>query len=186
MYMATAAHWTLADLDRLPDDGNRYELVDGELFVTPPPSYDHEDVLAVLSALLTAYVARHRLGRVYHPRAVVEAAGSRAEPDLMVRPVPATRPRSWGSSPVPTLVVENLSESTRRRDQVEKRAYYARIGVPCYWILDRESRTIRVVRPGRPDDVCDSTLVWHPAGASEPLVVDVRALFREAFGAAGG
>jgi len=186
VYMATTARWTLADLDRLRDDGNRYELVDGDLFVTPPPSYDHEDVLAVLSALLAPYVARHRLGRVYHPRAVIEGAGSRTEPDLMVRPVPATRPGSWASMPVPTLVVEELSDSTRRRDQVEKRAFYARIGVPCYWILDRESRSIRVVRPGRPDDVRDSTLSWHPQGADEPLAIDVGALYREALGTGDG
>jgi Uma2 family endonuclease len=170
----------------LPDDGNRYEVVDGDLFVTPPPSQEHEEVLAVLSAVLTPYVTRQRLGRVYHPRAVVEAAGSRAEPDLMVRAVQATRSATWASQPVPILVIENLSDATRRRDQVEKRAYYARIGVPSYWIVDRESRTIRVVRPGRPDDVCDSTLVWHAAGASEPLALDVRALFHEALGTPGG
>ena len=178
----TAARWTLPDLDRLPDDGNRYELVDGELFVTPPPSSGHEDVLAVLSALLQPYVARHRLGRVYHPRAVVEAGGSRVEPDLMVRPVPATRPTTWATAAVPILVVENGSASSMRRDNIEKRAFYLRTGVPTYWILDASRRSVRVGRAGQPDEIADRELTWHPAGASEPLIVDVHQLYREALG----
>ena len=79
--------WTRADLERLPDDGNSYEVIRGALFVTPPPSVDHEEVLARLSAILTGYVERHGLGRVYHPRAVIRFEGSEAEPDLMVRAV---------------------------------------------------------------------------------------------------
>lgn len=178
----TAARWTLPDLDRLPDDGNRYEVVDGELFVTPPPGAAHEEVLAVLSALLQPYVARHGLGRVYHPRAVVEAEGSRVEPDLMVRPLGATRATTWAAAAVPVLVVENMSGSTTRRDTVEKRAFYLSIGVPSYWTIDASTRSIRIVRPGMPDTIADRSLTWHPDGADSPLTVDVRALFREAFG----
>lgn len=81
--------WTLAELHRLPDDGNKYELVRGELFVTPPPSTGHEDILARLSRILDPYVAEQRLGYVYHPRSVMELDGSEVEPDLMVRaPMP--------------------------------------------------------------------------------------------------
>ena len=70
-----AKAWTLEEVHRLPDDGNKYELIRGELFVTPPPSVDHEEVLARLSAILTAYVERHGLGRVYHPRASFDSRG---------------------------------------------------------------------------------------------------------------
>jgi Uma2 family endonuclease len=176
----TAARWTLPDLDRLPEDGNRHEIVDGELFVTPPPSSGHEDVLAVLSALLQPYVARHRLGRVYHPRAVVEAGGSRVEPDLMVRPLSAIRPATWAAAAVPILVVEHASASTMRRDHIEKRGFYLRNGVPTYWILDAATRSVRVVMAGKPDEVAERELTWHPAGASEPLIIDVHELYREA------
>src|SRR5690348_7754903 len=104
-----AKAWTLEELHRLPDDGNKYELIRGELFVTPPPSVDHEEVLARLSAALTAYVAAHRLGRVYHPRAVIRFKGSEAEPDLMVRAVPPhVHGNSWEELPAPSLVVEAL------------------------------------------------------------------------------
>ena len=77
--------WTLKELHRLPDDGNKYELVRGELFVTPPPSTGHEDVLARLSRILDPYVAEQGLGYAYHPRSVMQFEGSEVEPDLMVR-----------------------------------------------------------------------------------------------------
>src|SRR5687767_8851836 len=67
----TFAPWTLADLHRLPEDGNRYELVRGELFVTPAPSYRHQRLASVLGALLQPYVAAERLGEVCHPRSIV-------------------------------------------------------------------------------------------------------------------
>ncbi|HEY2165322.1 MAG TPA: Uma2 family endonuclease, partial [Gemmatimonadaceae bacterium] len=86
MEMATKLkRWTLDEVHSLPDDGNKYELVRGELFVTPPPSDDHETILARLTGVLSPYVEAHRLGLVYHPRAVMRYRGSEVEPDLMVR-----------------------------------------------------------------------------------------------------
>src|SRR5688572_29758143 len=66
----TLDRWTLAELHRLPDDGNRYELVRGQLFVTPAPSYAHQRLASVLGALLQPYVAAHGLGEVAHPRSI--------------------------------------------------------------------------------------------------------------------
>src|SRR5437763_13052458 len=66
-----AKAWTLEEVHRLPDDGNKYEVIRGDLFVTPPPSVEHEKVLARLSGMLTGYVAKHDHGMVYHPRAVI-------------------------------------------------------------------------------------------------------------------
>ncbi len=123
MAPATTA-WTLAELDRLPDDGNKYELIDGTLFVTPAPSPAHEQLASVLHAILGPYVAAERLGHVYTPRAVVRANGSEVEPDLMVRPATPTLPETWEHMPTPLLVVEILSQTTRRRDQEQKRAFY--------------------------------------------------------------
>jgi len=84
--------WTLAELDRLPDDGNKYEIVDGELFVKPTPSPAHEQLAAVLHAILARFVRAERLGNIYRPRAVIRAGGSEVEPDLMVRPATLTMP----------------------------------------------------------------------------------------------
>src|SRR5215471_16894481 len=110
MHMAAAIkHWTLEELHRLPDDGNKYELVRGELFVTPPPSDDHETIIARLSRRLDPFVAAHGLGFVYRPRSVVRAEGSEVEPDLMVRALKAPGGRDWDDAPRPILVVEVLS-----------------------------------------------------------------------------
>lgn len=174
--------WTLAALDRLPDDGNTYELVDGELFVTPAPSPAHEYLASALRAILEPYVKAQRLGKVYSPSSVIRTGGSEVEPDLMVRPAPSTPPNTWEEMPIPLLVVEVLSKTTRRRDHAQKRAFYLRSGVAEYWIVDGEHRTIRVVTPNADDVVPDSKLVWQPTGASEALEIDVAAYFREALG----
>jgi Uma2 family endonuclease len=91
-----ANQWTLEELHSLPDDGNKYELVRGELFVTPPPTDEFETVLARLSRILNPYVATHGLGMVYHPPAVMRFEGSEVEPDLMVRQ-PHPNPRVAGT-----------------------------------------------------------------------------------------
>jgi Uma2 family endonuclease len=100
----------------------------------------------------------------------------------MVRPDTGRLPRKWEDAPVPILVAEILSGTTRRRDHEQKRAFYLENGVAEYWIVDGESRNIRVIRPRRSDIVADASLVWHPAAATEPLVVDLVSFFREALG----
>lgn len=178
VHMATAIkRWTLEELHSLPDDGNRYELIDGELFVTPPPTDEHETIAARLSRILDPYVARNGLGFVYRPRAVVRTAGSEVEPDLMVRQPQNDRRAKWDDAPIPVLVVEISSPYTRRRDHVQKRDHYMKVGVPEYWIVDPEERTIAQIRPGEPDLVNAPQIVWSPEGASEPLDVDVMEVF---------
>ena len=176
MAMSTKA-WTLEELHRLPDDGNKYELIRGELFVTPPPSIDHEEVLARLHARLAAYVEKHGLGRVYRPRAVVRFEGSEAEPDLMVRRAsPGVHGNAWEKLPPPLLVAEVMSPTTRQRDLVEKREYYLDAGAGEYWVIDGERREIRVMRRGEQDVIARDALVWR-AVPDEPLRLEVAALF---------
>jgi hypothetical protein len=91
--------WTLAMLDALPHDGNKYELVRGELFVTPAPSESHEWILARLRRRLDRYVEAQGLGVVFGPRAVVRVGESEVRPDLMVRA--GTGPAGgWEKAPV--------------------------------------------------------------------------------------
>lgn len=178
MHMATGVkRWTLDEVHSLPDDGNKYELVRGELFVTPPPGEDHETILALLSAILQPYVAAHGLGVVYHPRAVVRFEGSEVEPDLMVRQPRRAPRRDWDDAPVPILVVEVLSGSTRRRDQVQKRSLYLDAGVGGYWLVDPDRRTVRVVRRGAEDLVVSDEMRWQPTGVDSALTFAVRQLF---------
>jgi Uma2 family endonuclease len=178
MHMATRTkQWTLEEIHSLPDDGNKYELVRGELFVTPPPSEDHETILARLSRILDPYVAANGLGMVYHPRSVMRFEGSEVEPDLMVRQPRIDKGRDWDDAPTPILIVEVLSGSTRRRDHVQKRELYLDAGVPEYWIVDPEDVSIRVVRAGLTDEVITDQLTWSPRGARQPLIVDLAAIF---------
>jgi len=179
MVMATETkQWTLAELDRLPDDGNRYELVRGVLFVTPAPSDPHQTMDARLNALLTPYVIQQCVGYVYHPRAVVMFDGSQVEPDIMVRQLhPDENNPSWETAPTPLLVVEIVSRSTRRRDYNEKRALYLDAGVSEYWIVDGAERTITIIKPATVDEVVRDTMCWHPSGVSEPLCFDVKDVF---------
>jgi Uma2 family endonuclease len=178
MHMATQTkRWTLEEVHSLPDDGNKYELVRGELFVTPPPSENHETILARLHAILAPFVARYGLGMVYRPRAVVRFEGSEVEPDLMVRAERHDAGRDWDDAPVPILVVEVLSGSTRRRDNAQKRELYLDAGVEEYWIADPDRASVRVVRRGVEDVVTSTELSWLPSGASAELVIRVSALF---------
>jgi Uma2 family endonuclease len=174
---ATTKQWTLEELHSLPDDGNKYELVRGELFVTPPPSGGHETILARLTRILEPYVSAQKLGLIYHPRAVLRFEGSEVEPDLMVRQPPESGDIAWEAWPIPILVVEVLSGSTRRRDRLQKRDLYTDADVAEYWIVDPEQRSITVIRPRDPDLVVRDRLTWMPQGASEPLTFDLVEVF---------
>lgn len=100
----------------------------------------------------------------------------------MVRSLPDVRPDSWEQMPVPLLVAEILSPTTRRRDLSPKRTFYREYGVATYWCVDGDARSIRVMRAGERDIVADSSITWHPAGASEALTIDVAQYFRDGLG----
>ncbi len=176
MHMAATRVWTLEEVDALPEDGNKYELLYGELFVSPAPGPRHEIVAARLNALLVPYVREHRFGLVFLPRSIVQRKGSRAEPDLSVR-ASFDPDLSWDDAPTPFLVVEILSPSNRRAGLASKRRYYAEIGVEEYWIADPSRGVVTVVRAGHADGEASGTLTWQPKGASAPLTIDLRLLF---------
>ena len=178
MHMATnLKRWTLEELHRLPDDGNKYELVRGDLFVTPPPNDGHETILARLTAVLTRYVLAQQLGLIYHPRSVLRFEGSEVEPDLMVRmPAPGIN-NDWERAPRPILIVEVFSDSTRRRDEMDKRRLYADAAIDDYWMVDPEARALTVVRPGAPDHLVTDAFEWNPRTASAPLVIRLAEIF---------
>jgi Uma2 family endonuclease len=173
--------WTVEKLHALPDDGNRYEIIDGALFVTPAPRLIHQWALKVLYDLLSPYASAHALGVLnldadieYSPRTLVQ-------PDLFVFPrVPGRPIREWAEVQPLQLVVEALSPSTRRRDRTVKRALYQAQGIPEYWIVDLDARAIeRWRQDSSVADVCTATLVWQPLPAEAPLLIDVAAYFQQ-------
>jgi len=178
MHMATKIkRWTLEEVDSLPDDGNKYELVRGELFVTPPPTDDHETIAARLTRILDPFIAANGLGMLYHPRAVMQFEGSQVEPDLMVRQPQGSRKATWSQAPTPILIVEILSPYTRRRDHLQKRSLYIDAGVEEYWIVDPEENTVKSIRADRPEVVSRDQLVWAPTGVGATLTLDIASIF---------
>lgn len=176
MQMALRTHrWTRADLERLPDDGNRYEVLDGELFVTPLPSPPHQVIALRIMTRLQPYLDRYHLGTVVGPGAVVFGSNE-LQPDVVVFPVRAAAvPRTWSRLPRPTLVVEVLSPTTRLRDLDRKRRAYQRRRIPDYWVIDAAERRALWWRAGSRDPVVvRDALEWQPRADIEPLVIELR------------
>lgn len=171
----------------------RYEFAEGELLVTPSsPAFRHQIAARDLFRLLDPYVLAHGLGEaVWSPSDVEVLPGTTMEPDLFVVPSEEAQRlleagRRWLPVMAVHLVIEVLSPSTQRNDRTVKRVHYWRAGVP-YWVVDLDGRAIEVSEPGPVLDarVCAGEVVWHPAGAPAPLVIDVRAYFDGVLGSVG-
>jgi Uma2 family endonuclease len=124
--------FTIEDLDRMPDDGHRYELLDGSLIVSPAPGLPHQRVAVMLIVLLELACPDDL---VVFPNVNVRFAPlSALEPDAVVaRPPGVSGPRLVDP---PLLVAEILSPDSALRDLNLKKAAYERFGVPSYWVID--------------------------------------------------
>ncbi|HRQ78507.1 MAG TPA: Uma2 family endonuclease [Gemmatimonadaceae bacterium] len=173
--------WTAADVRELPDDGNRYECIDGELLVTPAPRGRHQAALSELFRRLDAYVTPRGLGELLWSPADIELApDSLVQPDLFVarlRPG-VSRFRDWTEIVGLELAIEVLSPSTARYDRMVKRKFYQRASVSEYWIVDLDARLIERWRPQdeRPE-IAHETMRWQPGAAAEALELDVAGYF---------
>ncbi len=178
---------TADEIDAMPDDGNRYELIHGKLFVTPAPSIFHQRMLLVLLDRLRPYAISLGLEVFVAPTAVRSSLDTQVEPDLFVLPrmVEADESTRWVAMPRLLLAVEILSPSTRRRDRVVKRELYLPNGVAEYWIVDSSTQSIDVctLSDAMPVSVSDM-LSWQPRAESNELMIDVAAVFREVRGSA--
>ena len=148
--MALLDHWKLTYEDYLtfPDDGRRHELIDGEHFVTPAPIPRHQLVLHQLSVELELWLREAGSGAIlFSPIDVVFDDTTVVQPDLIwiseERRSIVTEKNVHGA---PDLVVEILSPSTRRTDEIIKRKLYGRFGVREYWLVDPEIETVKVWR----------------------------------------
>lgn len=139
---------TYEDLQDLPDDGQRHELIDGEHYVTPSPNTRHQVIVGNLHYHIRAFLESRPLGRIYlAPFDVVLTPSDVVEPDLLYVAAPrgeiVTKKNVEGA---PDLVVEVLSEGTRRRDELIKRKLYEARGVQEYWVVDPELEVVKVYR----------------------------------------
>ena len=169
--------WDYSDYARLPDDGNHYEVLDGELLVTPSPTPDHQVVMGRLFRLLDDYVTRHGLGVVIPDVDLLFQTGQFLRPDLLVVPEASRLGiKRRGIEVAPMLVVEILSPTSSGIDLVKKPARYGDFGIPEYWVFDPEDKSAWVWRFAggtRSAEQVRGRLEWRSPGAPEPLVIDV-------------
>ncbi|HKN64831.1 MAG TPA: Uma2 family endonuclease [Gemmatimonadaceae bacterium] len=187
MPAAQGRHWTVREVRQLIADAPlatpRYELVGGELLVTPSPNAVHQSAVGLLLAALDSYARRNRLGVAYtSPFDVELEPESLVQPDVFVTSTQeAERLLTETLARALLVAVEVTSPSSARYDRVTKRALYQR-HVSEYWVIDLSARLIERWIPNdeRPEIVVD-TLVWHPAGASEPFLLELPGYFADVY-----
>ena len=174
----TAERWTAERVRALPEDGQRYELIAGQLIVTPAPMGVHQVAVFALERLLDGELARSALHVLHSPADLSLGEDEVLQPDLFVyRTVSGRHLLEWSDITALELVIEVLSPSTARFDRQLKRRRYQRAGVPEYWIVDLDARVIERWRPGdeRPEVLADR-LRWSPGG-ERSLEIDVEEFF---------
>ena len=176
-----AADWTYSEYARLPDDGQKYEVIDGEVCVTPAPGPAHQKIAGTLFRILIEYTERHRLGEVLWDVDVLFVSGQFLRPDLVF--VPSDRVNGIsdrGVEVAPRLIVEVLSPHSRRIDRIKKPPRYRDFGVPEYWVVDPRARSIEVYALAQGVDTPEShplNLLFQPQESVAPLSIEVPALF---------
>lgn len=173
--------WTYAEFARLPSEGgDRHEVIDGALVVTPAPALRHQRIATDLVTLLNSFVRSHDLGEVFAgPVDVLFAEGDYLQPDIIF----VGKERSHllsdrGVEGPPDLVVEIASPSTADRDRGIKLERYRLFGVAEYWVVDPDARTVEVWKLAEGAEKprvlgASDTLRWQPAGGTAEFDVEV-------------
>ncbi|HYO16098.1 MAG TPA: Uma2 family endonuclease [Thermoanaerobaculia bacterium] len=179
--------WTYGDYLLLPDDGQRYEVIGGVLYVTPAPRYKHQRSAGKFYLFLGSFVTRNGLGEVlFAPFDIKLPAGitNPVEPDIIFfrsGNLPGQEDRLFEG--IPDLIAEVLSPRIRYRDATVKLQAYQKAGVPEYWMLDPDARIVVVYRlggDGRYVELCRGGMgdvVW--SAVVQGFRVDVADLFPE-------
>lgn len=175
--------YTLDDIPNLLSDaGERYEIIGGELIVSPAPLTTHQEVASHLVWALESHVRGATLGRVYFaPTAVKLGEYDIVQPDIVfVSSDQRGLVRDGVINGAPGLVVEILSPSTQRTDLVRKRVLYEQAGVSEYWIVDIDRRVIRqlVLRDGRYDEI-DTSNADLQSSVIDGLQIDIASVFHD-------
>lgn len=181
MGMPASAIYHSADMVRaMPDDGNRYETVYGELLVTPSPRNRHQNVLGRLYLAVGNYLAGEGLeGALFSPSDISWGADTLVQPDLYVVDVRLVRSPGWTDTNHLLLAVEVLSPSSIRADRFIKRRLYQEQGVPAYWVVDADARQVEVWSPDAAFPIVErERLVWRHPEAAQDVTINLPTLFR--------
>lgn len=173
-------YYTAEMVRAMPEDGNRYEVVHGELFVSPSPARPHQRVVTETIVRLVEYCRRFHLGEaLVSPADISWSPDTLVQPDVFVIAPSESGGADWTTVRTLRLVVEVLSPSTSRNDRFAKRKLYQAQGVETLWLVDIERRLVEVWRPDALfPQVETERIAWHPAEAGEPLVIELGGLFR--------
>ena len=182
---ATHVEWTVDMVDALEDDGQRYELIDGELFVTPGPGEFYQDIAGELYARLRDYLKPIGIGKAMISPSDVrrgDRTRNRVQPDVfVVRLADGKRPAYPYDLSDLLLAVEVASPSNPRLDYHVKRDLYLREGVGEYWIINPDARNVSRWRGrGDPGEILSERIEWNIAGAPRPFVLALEEFFTEA------
>jgi Uma2 family endonuclease len=180
MGMVAPIYYTADMVRALPDDGNRYEAVHGELLVTPAPRAWHQEVISRLADGLRAYLRRERTGHVFaSPADISWGPDTLVQPDLFVVPLEEARTLDWSRMLGLLLAIEVLSPSSARADRFTKRRLYQEVGIPVYWVVDPDRHEIEVWTPEvtRPA-VERERVTWTPPRAATSLEIVLSELFQ--------
>ena len=139
---------TYEDYLQFPDDGKRHEIIEGDHYMTPAPKAKHQTAVLNLSLAIGGFVKNHGLGLVFiAPFDVILSNENVIQPDILfvsaARAAIVTEDNIQGA---PDIVVEILSESTRKKDEVTKRKLYEKFGVQEYWIVDPELEIVKIFK----------------------------------------
>lgn len=171
---------TIADLEAMPEDGNRYEVIEGELFVSRAPSLTHQDVVVNLLFAFQDYLRNNPVGKVWPGPGVSFSDFSGVIPDVVYVSNERRREIASGArvSGAPDLIVEILSPGpeNERRDRHTKRQLYRKYGVKEYWIVDPERSAIAIYRTSRLKLVAKLGMRDH---VTTPLLPGFRCLVRD-------
>ncbi len=180
MGMAAPIYYSAAAVRALPDDGNRYETVHGELLMAPAPRAWHQEVLPRLFTALRSYLGANPVGlALISPADISWGPDILVQPDLFVVAREEARTLDWARMRTLLLAVEVLSPTTARYDRFTKRRLYQEVGVATYGVVDPDARAVEVWTPDASVPVVvRDTLIWAPAGANAPFALSLEELFR--------
>lgn len=169
---------TIDMLDDLPDDGTRYELLEGVLLVTPAPSLAHQVVATRLASLLVSGL-RETGATVVGVGAIQRGTHTQLQPDVLVCPPGVRLTASWREMRDWWLAVEVLSPSSRLYDREVKRGAYLALGVQEYWVVDPDSCSLERWTGADSERLsAGAELVWTPATSGHAIAIDLDDLFK--------
>lgn len=175
---AVLRRFTVDEVLSWPDDGNRYELVDGVLLVTPGPMPPHQVITYQLVRALGQSVPPESDLKIASPGSILIRPDLMMEPDILVYRYPGI-PKRWEAVQEHLLAVEVWSPSSIVYDRDIKRDALLQVGVREVWLVDLDGRTVFVSRGGEPTDVpYRDRLPWCPPDAGEPEFIDLSRVFQ--------